>query len=74
MKFKREMEDPQTYASMLVRKLGVVGDRTAFHEAEDIILEAMNEALTHARAAAADNPRWAAEAIDAIKLRLNNPK
>jgi hypothetical protein len=73
-KQKREMDDPQTYASMLMRRLGMSRDRTAFHDAEDVILEAMNEALNHAKQAATDNPKWAAEAIEAIKLRLNNPK
>lgn len=71
---KREMDDPQTYASMLMRRLGMSGDRTAFHEAEDVFLEAMNEALNHARNAAVENPKWSAEAIDALRIKLNRPK
>jgi hypothetical protein len=70
----RDIEDPQQFAHMLLKRLHLDGDRQAFREAEDVILEAMNEALNHARDAVARNPRWGVEAIEAIKNRLNNPK
>lgn len=70
---QRQIEDPMTFASMLLRKLGLEGDKAAFRDTEEVILDAMNEALDQARAAAARTPRWGAEAIDALKNRLNNP-
>lgn len=71
---QREMEDPQQFAHILMKRLNLVGDKTAFRDAEDVILDAMNEALNHAKEAVARNPRWGVEAIDALKTGLNNPK
>lgn len=71
---QREMEDPLTYAHILMRKLGMDEDKTALREAEDAILEAMNEALDHARDAVQRSPRWGVEAIDSLKAKLNTPR
>lgn len=72
MKPQRDMEDPTTFAQILMRKLGNTHP-TAFREAEDTILEAMNEALSQAHDAAVRNPGWGPEAIAALKVKLNNP-
>lgn len=74
LKQQREMEDPLTFAEILMRKLGLDGDKTALREAEDAILDAMNEALDHARDAVQRNPRWGVEAVDAVKVKLNTPR
>lgn len=74
LKPQREMEDPLTFAHVLTRKLGLQGDKVALREIEDTVLEAMNEALVHAREAVSRNPKWGVEAIDALKNRLNNPR
>ncbi len=71
---QREIEDPTMFALLLVRRLGLEGDKTAFRDAEEVILDAMNEALDQARAAVVRTPRWGGEAVDSLKVRLNNPK
>lgn len=71
---QREIEDPTTFAAILIRKLGLDGDKAAFRDAEEVILDAMNEAMDQALGVASRTPRWAAEAIESLKTRLNNPK
>jgi hypothetical protein len=71
MKPKREMEDPSDFAVQLSRLLRLNGDEEALGHMEDVILDAMNEALDFAREAARTDPRWSVEAIDALKTKLN---
>jgi hypothetical protein len=69
----RDLEDPQQFATMLMRQLGMETDRTATRMAEDVILEAMNEALKQARERVIRTPRYAVEVIDALIVKLNHP-
>lgn len=69
----RDMEDPQQFAGILMRKLGLEHDKSAFRDAEEIILDAMNEALKQARERIARTPKYGVEVVDALLLKLNNP-
>lgn len=71
---KRDMEDPRDFAVLLARLLRLSGDEEAIGHMEDIILDAMNEALGQAREAVRADPRWGVEAIDALKVKLNAPQ
>lgn len=70
---KREMEDPSDFAVQLARLLRLNGDEEALGHMEDVILDAMNEALLFSREAVSADPRWGVEAIDALKVKLNAP-
>lgn len=70
----REMEDPQTYARIFCRKMGMSNDRVAFREAEELFLQAMNGVLDKAKETVQSNGVWSIEALDALRNRLNNPR
>ena len=74
VRMERELEDPESFAAILMRRLRLSDDRAAFRDAEEVIYDAMNEALNQARAVVAKSPRWGVEAIDSLRARLNTQK
>lgn len=66
----REMDSPRSFAALLIRRLGLQDDREAHAAAEEVIHDAMSEALQHAKQTAEKSGRWAPEAIDSLRNGL----
>ena len=65
----RDMEDPKQFANILANRIRLNPQEAL--EAEDVILEAMNEVLNRSIVIAKDTGKWAAEALEFERKKLN---